>query len=210
MTSMTGWIATVALSVATVVASLSPCAAQRKDFRPPSPQQKRQAEQNQNRPQAQHPGQGHAGDWLRRYKNVPPGEQERALQSDPAFRQLPPERQQMLRERLQHFSGLPPEQQQRMLDRMETWEHLTPEQKQQAREIHSQLQQLPQERRGMVTTAVRHLSAMPPEQRERIINSERFKNMFSPQEREIMSGAAKLPLAPPENGKPGEPPPPEQ
>ena len=84
------------------------------------------------------------------------------------------------------------------------------EQKQQAREIHGQMQQLPPDRRGMVTTAVRHLSAMPPEQRERIINSERFKGMFSPQEREIMSGAAKLPLAPPENGKPGEAPPLEQ
>ena len=97
-----------------------------------------------------------------------------------------------------------------MLNRMETWEHLTPEQKQQARQVHGQLQQLPQERRGMVMTAVRNLSAMPPEQRDRIIHSERFKGMFSPQEREIIDGAAKLPLAPPENGRPGEPPPAEQ
>jgi hypothetical protein len=34
--------------------------------------------------------------------------------------------------------------------------------------------------------------------------------MFSPQEREIMRGASKLPFAPPENGKPGETPAPEQ
>jgi len=219
---MTGWMAKVALTVATAVASISPCLAQGNNFRPVQgrqtalnqnrpPQNQNRPPQNQNRPQPPHqaqgqPGPGHAGDWLRRYKNVPLGEQERALQNDPAFRRLAPERQQMLRERLQHFSSLPPQQQQRMLDRMETWEHLTPEQKQQAREIHGQMQQLPPDRRGMVTTAVRHLSAMPPEQRERIINSERFKNMFSPQEREIMSGAAKLPLAPPENGKPGEPP----
>src|SRR5258707_7459538 len=128
---MTGWMAAV-LVVAAVVSS--PCVAQRNDTDPPR--------QNQNRPQQsqnrrQPPGPGHAGDWLRRYKNVPPGDQERALQSDPAFRRLPPERQQMLRQRLQHFSGLPPQEQQRMLNRMETWEHLTPEQKQKARQIHS-------------------------------------------------------------------------
>jgi len=93
---------------------------------------------------------------------------------------------------------------------MEIWEHLTPAQKEQARQVNGQLQQLPPERQAMVKTAVRHLSAMPPEQREQIINSERFKGMFSPQERDIMRGASKLPLVSPENGKPGEPPPPEQ
>lgn len=200
---MAGWMAAGVLAVATGVAS--PCLAQRNNFRPV---QARQAERNQNRQQPPHQGQGHAGDWLRRYRNVPPGEQERALRNDPAFRRLPPERQQQLRQRLQHFSGLPPQQQQRVLNRMETWEHLTPEQKQQARQVHGELQQLPPDRRGMVTTAVRHLSAMPPEQRDQIINSERFKGMFSPQERDIMRGAAKLPLAPPEGrrGEEGSPP----
>ncbi|HZW92017.1 MAG TPA: DUF3106 domain-containing protein [Candidatus Eremiobacteraceae bacterium] len=191
---MMGWAATAVLCAATVVASLSlgvaPCFAQRNSFRSAAPQY-------QNHPQP-HPAQGHAGDWLRRYKNVPPREQERALQSDPAFRRLPPERQQMLRQRLQHFSSLPPQQQQRMLNRMETWEHLTPEQKQQARQVHGALQQLPPERRRMVTTAVRDLSSMPPRQREQIIDSPRFRSMFSPQEREIMRGASRLPLAPPD------------
>ena len=195
-----------------MVISVSPCLAQRSDFRPPAKSSRRSwlriGRRNLDRirlnrsPQQQ----GHAGDWLRRYKSVPPGEQERALQSDPAFRRLPPERQQMLRQRLQHFSGLPPQQQQQMLNRMETWEHLTPEQKQQARQIHGQMQQLPPERQSMVKTAVRHLSAMPPDEREHIINSNRFKDMFSPQERDIMRGASRLPLAPPENGRPGEAP----
>ena len=61
---------------------------------------------------------GHAGDWLRRYKDLPPDEQERALQSDPAFQKLPPARQELLRQRLQHFSSLPPQQQLQMLNRM--------------------------------------------------------------------------------------------
>ena len=52
---------------------------------------------------------GHAGDWLRRYKDLPPAEQERALQNDPWFHRLPPERQQQLRQRLQNFSTLPPQ-----------------------------------------------------------------------------------------------------
>jgi len=196
---MTRWIATGVLAVATVVVCLSPCLAQR-SFRP-APQQIQS-----------HPPQpgGHAGDWLRRYRGLSPSEQERALQSDPAFRRLSPERQQLLRQRLRHFSSLPPEQQQRMLNRMETWEHLTPGQKQQAREVFGRLRQLPPDRQRMVTTAVRDLRAMPPGQREQIIDSHRFKSVFSPEERDIMRGATRLPLAPPENGKPEESPAPEQ
>jgi hypothetical protein len=53
----------------------------------------------------------------------------------------------------------------------------------------------------MVTTAVRDLSAMPPGQREQIIDSNRFRGMFSPEERDMMRRAARLPLAPPENGR---------
>ena len=146
--------------------------------------------------------QGHAGDWLRRYKDLPPAEQERALQNDPGFRLLPPARQQLLRQRLRHFSSLPPQQQERMLNRMETWEHLTPAQKQQARQIYGQMRQLPPDRQRMVTTAVRDLRSMPPDQREKVIDSPRFRGMFSDQEREMMRGATRLPLAPAEGDGP--------
>jgi exonuclease VII large subunit len=134
-------------------------------------------------------------------EDLPPAEQERQLQNDPAFRRLSPEKQQQLRQRLEHFSGLPPQQQLRMLNRMETWEHLTPEQKQQARQIFGQLRQLPPDRQRQVTTAVRDLRAMPPDQRERVIESDRFKSMFSDQERDLMRGATRLPLAPAEGGE---------
>jgi len=96
-----------------------------------------------------------------------------------------------------------------MLDRMDRWAHLTPEQKEQARQIHNRMQQLAPDRQRMVRTAVRDLRAMPPGQREAIIDSNRFRGMFSPEERDIMRGATRLPLAP-ENGKPEEPPAPEQ
>jgi hypothetical protein len=202
---MTRWMATAAFAGATVVVSLSPCLAQRSHF---SSVQGRPPAQIQNHPQPR-PG-GHAGDWLRRYKGMSPGEQERALQNDPAFRRLSPERQQLLRQRLHHFASLPPEQQQRMLNRMETWEHLTPGQKQQARALFGRMQQLPSDRRRMVSTAVRDLRAMPPGEREQIIDSNRFRSVFSPEERDIMRGATRLPLAPPENGRPEEAPAPEQ
>src|SRR6516164_8634151 len=168
------------------------CLAQR--AHPPAPRAARPAQQ------------GHAGDWLRRYKDMSPEEQERALQNDPAFRRLPPARQQMLRERLQHFSSLPPQQQLQVLNRMETWEHLTPEQKQQARQVFGQMQQLPPDRRRLVHKAIDDLRAMPPDQREQIINSDRFKGVFSDQERDLMRGATRLPLAPPDSGdQPGQP-----
>jgi hypothetical protein len=184
-----------------------PCLAQKAAFRPPqghqapapAPRPAQPPRQQLARPKPQ----GHAGDWLRRYKDLPPEEQERELQADPAFRRLPAERQQQLRQRLQHFSNLPPQQQLRVLNRMETWEHLTPEQKQQARQVFGQIRELPPGRQRAVTTAIHDLRAMPPDQRERIINSDRFKGMFSDQEREMMRGATRLPLAPAESGEAG-------
>lgn len=227
--NITGWLAGGILALA--LAAPFPCPAQR-GFAPPqrrtasayqaprqqtaprqqqsprqqpAPRQQGPRQQPPNRQQQVNPQpRGHAGDWLRRYKDLPPQEQERELQNDPGFRRLPPERQQQLRQRLQHFSSLPPQQQLRVLNRMETWEHLTPEQKQQARQVFSQMKQLPPARQRMVTTAVRDLRAMPPEQREQIINSPRFRGMFSDQERELMRGAARLPLAPAEEGGPQE------
>lgn len=199
----TGWLAVAGLAMAVALPLSS--AAFVGPFHPAW--QRRQARAYQARPgqipRAQmraRPG-GHAGDWLRRYKDLPPAEQERALQNDPGFRRLPPVQQQMLRQRLQHFSSLPPQQQLRMLNRMETWEHLTPQQKQQARQIFAQMRQLPPGRQRMVGTAVRDLRAMPPDQRENVINSPRFRSMFSDQERDMMRGITRLPLAPAEGGE---------
>jgi hypothetical protein len=211
------WLACAALAWAMAVPF--PCVAQKGSFHPaqqrPAPAYHPPAQQRHPAPAYQPPRPrqpaarpqpgGHAGDWLRRYKDMPPAEQERALQNDPGFRRLPPAQQQQLRQRLQHFSGLPPQQQLRMLNRMETWEHLTPEQKQQARQIFGQIKQLPPDRQRAVGTAIHDLRPMTPEQRERIINSDRFKGMFSGQEREMMRGATRLPLAPAEGGEVGPP-----
>ena len=158
------------------------------------------------RPHDEWPAHGHAGDWLRRYKDLPPEEQERALQNDPAFRRLPPMQQQRLRQRLQHFSSLPPDEQLRVLNRMETWEHLTREQKQQARQIFLEMRDLPAARRFLVREAVRELRSMPPDQRDREIDSDPYRNRFTDHERDLIRGISRLPLAPPD-GPPPLPPP---
>ncbi len=201
------YLATAMLAAAFGVPCLS--SAQQATFRPVQ-QQKRQMPpppraQGQRQPGMQARPRGHAGDWLRRYKDVPPEEQERALQNDPEFRQLPPERQARLKQRLRNFSDLQPQQQLRVLNRMETWEHLTTDQKQEARQLFGQIRQLPPARRQMVNTAVRDLGAMTPDQREQEINSERFKKIFSDQERDIIRGASRLPLAPAEGEENAEP-----
>jgi hypothetical protein len=207
--SITGWRAAACL--AAMLAIAVPGLAQHGGFHPAPPahpashapaQAHPQPHPQQARPQARpgaHPQQtGHAGDWLRRYKDLPPSEQQKALHSDPAFQRLPAAQQQQLQQRLNHFSNLPPQQQLRMLNRMETWEHLTPEQQQRARQVFNQIKQLPPDRQRAVGTAIHDLRPMSPEQRERIINSDRFKAMFSDQERDMMRGAIQLPLAPPE------------
>jgi hypothetical protein len=156
-----------------------------------------------SRPHDEWPAHGHAGDWLRRYKDLPPEEQERALQNDPAFRRLPPMQQQRLRQRLQHFSSLPPDEQLRVLNRMETWEHLTREQKEQARQIFVEMRELPPARRYQVRQAIRELRALPPDQREREIDSDQYRNRFTDHERDMIRGITRLPLAPPEGPPPG-------
>jgi Protein of unknown function (DUF3106) len=148
----------------------------------------------------------HAGDWLRRYKDLPPDQQRQALEKDPDFQKLPPQRQTQLLQRLQHFSSLPSEQQERILSRMETWEHLTGAQKQQAKILFQQIQQLPPPRRRMLSTAVRGMRDLTPQQREDLINSDQYKGTFSDHERELLSGAARLPLAPGDNVGPGDTP----
>jgi len=161
-------------------------------------------ENNANRPNASRsngarPPQnqpGHAGNWLRHYKDLPPTQQRRALENDPQFRRLTPQQQTRLRNRLQHFSSLPPQQQERVLNRMETWEHLTTDQKQRARLLFQQFKQLPPDRRQAVNRAIRDMRNLTPDQRDQLINSPQYMNSFSLQERVILSGAAHLPLAP--------------
>lgn len=156
----------------------------------------------------------HMGDWLRKHQNLPPEQQERALENDPEFQRLPPERQEHLRELLRRFNSRSPEERQRMLDRMETFEHLPPQEQQRIHQLFGQMRQLPEERRRMVHRAARRLRTMDPAEREQELNSPQFRGNFSDQERELLRGLAELDRGrgrpgdvPPAGAPPGEPPP---
>jgi hypothetical protein len=138
----------------------------------------------------------HAGDWLKKYKDVPPDQQEKALDNDAAFRRLPPDRQAKLRQQLQNFRSLPPQKQQKVLNRMQTWEGLTPAQKKQAKAVTAKIRQMPPERRAAMMGAIRDLRQMPPEQREQAIASDKYRSSFSDQERQLLRNVSQLPLAP--------------
>jgi hypothetical protein len=130
--------------------------------------------------------QPHLGMWLQRHQNLSPEQQERALQSEPGFKQLPPETQQRLLSRLQQLNRMPPAQRQRTLDRIEAMERLTPQMRQQVSTSIQEFRRLPPDRQRMVRKAFRDLREYPPEQRTAMMNSPKFGAQFSPQERSIL------------------------
>jgi Protein of unknown function (DUF3106) len=138
----------------------------------------------------------HRGDWLRKYGNLPPSQQEQQLKQEPAFRNLPPEKQNQLLDRLRNFNSQPPEKKQQILNRMETFEHLTPAQQETARNLFQRYHNLPEDQRGQVSQAYRRLRGMPPEARNQLMNSEEFRNDYSEEQRELLRGMTDLNLTP--------------
>ena len=138
----------------------------------------------------------HAGDWLRKYKDLPPDQQQKALENDPQFRKLPPDRQVLLQQQLRRFSALPPQKQKVILQRMETWEHLTEAQKKAAKTVFTKIRQLPPARRKLMAGAIRDLRKMDPQQRQQALDSSEYHSKFSGQELDLLKGVLELPLAP--------------
>ena len=130
----------------------------------------------------------HPGKWLREHSNLPPQEQEKALEKDPDYQNLPPQRQEQLKERLRRFNSMPPEQRQKVINRMQAIEQLPPEKRQLLQQSMSQLAFLPQDRRQMVRKAYRNLREMSPEERERVMSSDQFKSTLNDNERSIVNG----------------------
>ena len=138
----------------------------------------------------------HRGDWLRKYGNLPPSQQEQQLKQDPGFRNLPPERQNQLLDRLRNFNNQPPEKKAQILDRMETFEHMTPKQQTSARNLFQQYHNLPEDQRAKVSQAYRRLRGMPPEARNRALDSDEYRNNFTDEQRELLRGMTDLNLPP--------------
>ncbi len=139
------------------------------------------------RPQFQNNQQPHLGTWLQRHGNMPPDQQEKALQREPGFSRLNPETQQQLLFRLQQINRMPPAQRQHMVDRIEAMERLNPQGRQQVRASVQEFRTLPQDRQRLMKKAFRDLREYPPEQRQAMIDSSRFQEEFSPRERGILS-----------------------
>jgi len=133
------------------------------------------------------PNQEHLAQWMDRHSSLPLADQQRALESEPGFRDLPPQTQQRMRDRLTQLNSMTPEQRQRILEHTEQMEHLTPPQRQQVRGALEQYRGLPEDRRRMVARAFRDLREMPQPQRQEILNSDRFRGQFSDQERNTLS-----------------------
>src|SRR5581483_9058946 len=204
------------ISILLVAASLAaPALAQRPqraDDRPRDERHRRNAagrwQANGNRPQnnavppsaqGERPLRGpgpHAGDWLRRYRNLPLDQQQKALDSDPNFRALPAERQERLRQALRKFGQKTPEEQQRILNRMEVWEHLSQEQRDRAHGIFDRLRTMPEDRRQQIHSAFAALNRMDPAERQRVMQSDRFRSSFSDEERQMISDALELGVPP--------------
>ena len=146
-------------------------------------------------------GPGKLGDWLRAHKDLPPDQQQKALENDPGFKRLSAQRQAELKERLRKFNSLPPDQRERALQRMDYWSKLSQDQRAQVRTANQQLQTLPADRRTMVHKALRHLRQMTPQERQQEFQSAKFQSTFSGQEQTILKNLAEI-NPPADNGNP--------
>jgi hypothetical protein len=140
-----------------------------------------------NHPQFQNNQQPHLGTWLQQHGNLPPEQQEKALESEPGFSRLPPETQQKLLDRLRQINRMPPKQRQRTVDHIEAMEHLSPQMRQQVRASVQEFRMLPEDRQRLMKKALRDLREYPPEQRAAMMSSGQFQSQFTPQERSILS-----------------------
>jgi len=145
-------------------------------------------------PGLQMPGSGHAGknqehlaQWMDRHSDLPLAEQQKALESEPGFRDLPSETQQRMRDRLTQLNNMPPEQRRRVLERNEAMANLSLSQRQQVRGAMKQFSSLSPDRRRLVARAFRDLREMPEPQRQALMSSERFRGQFSEEERSTVS-----------------------
>lgn len=135
-----------------------------------------------------HAEAAHNGDWLRHTMQLPPREQERALEQDQHFRGLPPKQQDRLRAQLHSFNALPPAQRRRVLARMEMMDRMNQGQQQQTHQLFDQFRSLPPARQAAVRQGLRRMRILPPGTREAWLNSPEARTHFTPYEIQIMRG----------------------
>ena len=127
---------------------------------------------NGGRPMVSNGAQQHAeaprnGDWLRHTMQLPPREQERALEQDSYFRSLPPKQQERFRAQLRAFNQMSPSQRQRVLARMEMMDHMDQGQQQQREHCDPPAHELPSEGLGWPQVSEYHEQ---PEEEQRAVD----------------------------------------
>ncbi|RZU40451.1 DUF3106 domain-containing protein [Edaphobacter modestus] len=163
---------------------------------PAFPQQPGGAQRGTTPHLAPHPGfsgnpgknQEHLLQWMDRHSNLPPDQQQKALEHEPGFRDLPAETQQRMRDRLTQLNNMNPDRRRRWLERNEAIARLTPPQRQQVRDAMHEFGSLPSDRRHQVARAFHELRDVPVPQRQALLNSDRYRGQFSDQEFGALSG----------------------
>lgn len=144
------------------------------------------------------PQGAHLGQWIQQHGNLNPQQQQRALESEPGFRQLPQGTQRQMLDRLNRLNSMPEPQRNRVIQRNEFMERMSPQQRGDVRNAMGQLSTLPVDRRRAVARSFRELRNMPPEQRNAILNSPQYRQQFSDQERGTLGNLLAVgPLLPP-------------
>ena len=139
----------------------------------------------------------HLADWINRHNNLTPEQQQKALETEPGFRDLPASTQQRMRDRLAQLNAMPAEKRTQILQRNEAMEHLSPEQRGQVRDAMKQLADLPPDQRRYVARTFRGLRELPPAQRQAVLNSERFNHLTDAQRSTLNNLMRVEPLLPP-------------
>jgi hypothetical protein len=143
---------------------------------------------------------------MSRHRDLPVPQQQKALESEPGFRELPAQTQQRMRDRLTQLNNMRPAQRDRIIERNEVLEHLSAPQSQQVRGALLQLGSLPEDRRRAVSRAFRDLRAMPEPERQQYLNSPAFRAQYNDQERDTLGNLMSVePYLP--GKRPGEAPP---
>jgi hypothetical protein len=172
-----------------------PAAQEQEQEQPPAPPRWERG------PQRRHRGPG----WgmhrlLLRVAELPPEQQQQALESDEAFQRMPPPMQEQLRQRLQELNQLPPEQRQEELERLRRGEGrgplhelflrvapLTPEEQERALAEDEFFQSLPPDAQERFRRHLQRFDQKPPEARERSLRRFRRFADLTPEQQESVS-----------------------
>jgi hypothetical protein len=121
--------------------------------------------------------------WLENHSNLPPAQQERALENDPSFRMLNLQQQQRALNQLRQLQSMTPEQRNRRWALL----RMTPQQRQQFNAVVEQYGALPPPRQMMVRQALAALRRVPPPQRPAAMATYPPLRQLSPYERQVLA-----------------------